>query len=82
MSERENFIYPHYSFHGDVSPESVVFDANLQEFAHKVSYVCNLQNGGKISQEAAYQEIKHLWKELRQSRKEMGIGDDKNNGGT
>ena len=45
------------------------------EFAQRVNYLCSLETGGKISPEAAYQEIKDLWKQLKRSKKQLGIGD-------
>jgi hypothetical protein len=72
--DKENFLYPRSSYRGAVKPENVVFNANLQEFAQRISYICNLETGGKISPEDAYTQIKALWKELKNSKKELGIG--------
>jgi hypothetical protein len=71
----ENFLYPRASYHGDFKPENLAFNANLQEFAQKISYICNLETGGKISALEAYQKIKNLWRDLKQSKKGLGIGD-------
>lgn len=68
---KDSFFYPRGSYHGDFSPERLAFDANLQEFAQRVAILCGLETGGKISQEAAYQEIKHLWKQLKRSKTEL-----------
>jgi hypothetical protein len=68
-----NFLYPRSSYRGQVQPENLVFNSNLQEFAHKVSYISNLQTAGKIPPEQAYKKIKRLWKELKYSQKELGI---------
>lgn len=75
-TDREGFLYPHASYRGEVKPENLVFNANLQEFAQKVSYLCNMETAGKITPERAYQEIKQLWKELKRSKKELGIGEN------
>ncbi|MDJ0631811.1 MAG: hypothetical protein QNJ34_01350 [Xenococcaceae cyanobacterium MO_188.B29] len=69
-----NFLHPHYPYRGKVKPENLVFNANLQEFAQKVSYICNLETGGKIPPEDAYKQIKSLWKEVKRSKKKLGIG--------
>jgi len=66
---KDEFLYPHYPYQGEAYPKNIVFNANLQEFAQKVSYICNLETGGKISSEEAYQKIKGLWKALKSSRK-------------
>ncbi|MCU0533880.1 MAG: hypothetical protein MUD14_08290 [Hydrococcus sp. Prado102] len=80
--DKDNFLYPRSSYRGAVKPENVVFNANLQEFAQRISYICNLETGGKISPEAAYKQIKALYKQLKQSKKELGIGENpfKNDG--
>ena len=72
---KNNFLYPRSSYHGDVQPESLVFNANLQEFAQKINYICNLETGGKIAPEDAYKQIKYLWKQLKRSKKQLGIGE-------
>ncbi|MGK7938174.1 MAG: hypothetical protein AB4206_20610, partial [Xenococcaceae cyanobacterium] len=64
-----NFLHPHYPYRGKVKPENLVFNANLQEFAQKVSYICNLETGGKIPPEDAYKQIKSLWKQVKRSKK-------------
>lgn len=77
MSEdKDDFLYPRSRYHGDFQPENVVFNANLQEFAQKISYICNLETGGKIAPQEAYLEIKKLWKQLKKSKKELGIDGD------
>jgi hypothetical protein len=58
-------------YYGEFSPQTLVFNANLQEFTYKVSYITALETSGKITPLDAYQRIKKLWKELKQSRKEL-----------
>lgn len=70
----DDFLYPRSRYHGPVNPENLVFNANLQEFAQKVGYVCALETNGKIPPEEAYNRIKSLWKQLKQSKKSLGIG--------
>jgi hypothetical protein len=72
-NEKYQFLYPYTSYRGEFKPENLVFNANLQEFAQKVSYVCNLETNGKITSIQAYQQIKHLWHELRESMENLGI---------
>ncbi len=74
MSQSDNFLYPHARYRGQVRPENLVFNANLQEFAQRVTYICNLETNGKLSPEESYQRIKILWKQLKQSKKQLGIG--------
>lgn len=74
MTNRSNFLYPRSRYYGKFTPENLVFNANLQEFAHKVNYLCALEMNGKIAPEAAYEEIKALWEQLKLSKHELGIG--------
>lgn len=76
MNERDEFLYPRSPYRGEFTPENLAFNANLQEFAQRVSYVCALETNGKISTEEAYQQIKSLWKQLKRSKKQLGAGDD------
>ncbi len=75
MSDRNEFLYPRSRYYGQVKPENLVFNANLQEFAQRVTVICNLETNGKLSAEEAYHEIKVLWKQLKRSKKQLGIGE-------
>lgn len=72
--DKDDLLYPRSRYYGEFKPENLVFNANLQEFAQRVSYICNLETAGKISTLAAYDQIKGLWKQLRDSKMELGIG--------
>jgi hypothetical protein len=74
--EIDNFLHPRSPYRGKVKPENLVFNANLQEFSQKVGYICNLETAGKIDTKDAYKKIKALWKSLKASKKELGIGTD------
>lgn len=76
MVDRSEFLYPRSRYHGTIKPENLVFNANLQEFAQQVSYVCNLETAGKISPEDAYQRIRLLWRQLKQTKKQLGVGEN------
>lgn len=71
---KNSFLYPRSRYHGRFTPEDLAFNANLQEFAQKVSYISALETGGKLSPEQAYKQVKCLWKELKQTKKALGIG--------
>ncbi|MGB3509124.1 MAG: hypothetical protein WBA93_07760 [Microcoleaceae cyanobacterium] len=75
MAIDDEFLYPRSRYHGDFTPENLVFNANLQEFAQRVNLICGLETGGKISPEEAYKQIKALWKGVKKSKKELGIGE-------
>ncbi|MGI8501930.1 MAG: DUF7219 family protein [Hassallia sp.] len=72
---KDDFLYPRGRYYGQVKPENLVFNANLQEFAQKISYICNLETGGKLAPEDAYEQIKSLWKELKHTKKQLRIGE-------
>ena len=75
--DKENFLHPRHPYRGNFTPENLVFNANLQEFAQKVGYICNLETNGKISSQQAYHQIKDLWRDLRASIKNLGIDQPK-----
>ncbi len=74
-ASRDRFLYPHSRYRGKFTPQNLVFNANLQEFAHKVEYICALETNGKISPQEAYREVKALYKQLKLSKNELGIGE-------
>jgi len=74
MSELNQFLYPHAGYHGKVEPENLVFNANLQQFSQQVNYIANLETGGKLSPQEAYQQIQSLWKSLQASYYQLGVG--------
>ena len=73
---KDNFLYPRGRYYGQVKPENLVFNANLQEFAQRISYICNLETNGKLSPEDAYDQIKALWKQLKRTKKQLQIGEN------
>lgn len=72
---KDDFIYPMGRYYGEFTPEKLLFDANLQEFSHRVAIICALENGGKIPPLDAYNQIKDLWQQLRNSRNNLLIDD-------
>lgn len=70
-SRKDDFFYPTGRYRGEFSPENLAFNANLQEFAQRVSILCGLEAGGKVSPNDAYEEIKQLWKQLKHSKKQL-----------
>jgi hypothetical protein len=69
----DNFLCPRSRYSGEFSPQQLTFNANLQEFAHRISYISGLQTGGKISPDEAYNQIKSLYKQLKRSKKGLEI---------
>jgi len=74
MADHSQFLYSRSRYYGHVKPENMVFNANLQEFSQRVSYICNLETGGKLTPEESYHKIKALWKDLKRTKKQLGIG--------
>lgn len=67
------FIYPKARYNGDVKPQNLVFNANLQQFSQQVGYIANLETNGKLSPQEAYQQIRELWQELENSYQGLGV---------
>ena len=68
---KDDFLFPRSSYRGEFTPGNLTFNANLQEFAQQVSLICGLETGGKIPPQEAYEQIKGLWKQLKQSKKNL-----------
>jgi hypothetical protein len=72
--EIDSFLYHNSRYNGQFKPENLVFNANLQEFTQKISYICSLETAGKLTPEESYRQIKSLWKDLKRSKKQLKIG--------
>ncbi len=72
----QNFLYHRQSYYGEFSPETLVFNTNLQEFATRISYISNLKTNGKLSPQEAYGQIEALWQQLKGSYSALGIEPD------
>lgn len=68
-------LYPRSTYRGEFTPKNLVFNANLQEFAQRISYICALETNGKLTATEAYEQVKHLYKDLKRSKKGLGIGE-------
>ena len=75
--DKDKFLRPRSRYYGEFSASNLVFNANLQEFATQIGYICGLETNGKITSIEAYRQVKQLFKELKQSKKELGIGKPK-----
>ena len=67
------FLFPRSRYRGRFTPENLMFNANLQEFSQKVSFICSLETNGKLEPDEAYQKIAALWSSLSNSRENLGI---------
>lgn len=68
---KDQFLYPQSRYYGDFTPENLTFNSNLQEFASRVSIICNLETNGKIAPQEAYDQIKNLWEQLENSKTQL-----------
>ena len=73
LSELSDFLYPRSPYYGDLKSEHLEFNAQLQDFSQRVSYISGLQTGGKLSSEEAYKQIHILWKNLKMIKKKILI---------
>lgn len=78
LDNLHGFLYSRGGYRGQVKPENLIFNANLQEFSQKVGYIASLETAGKLSPDEAYKRIHFLWKQLKRSKKELGIGKQDN----
>jgi len=74
--DKQDFLYRYYKYFGQVKPENLVFNANLQEFVQRVSFIGNLETRGKLSSPESYQQIESLWQQLTQSYEALKVGED------
>lgn len=70
----QRFLHPRSRYYGQVKPEQLIFNANLQEFAQRVGYISGLHTGGRLSSNDAIEQIDHLWCQLKQSKQQLRIG--------
>lgn len=73
---KDEFLIPRSKYQGEFTPQNLAFNANLQEFAQRVSLICGLETGGKVSSSDAYNDIKKLWKDLKASKKNLITNQD------
>lgn len=73
MPATTKFIFPQSRYYGTFTPENLMFNTNLQEFSHRVSIICALETGGKISAQDAFSQIAELWQQLEQSKHNLCI---------
>ncbi|WP_345961226.1 DUF7219 family protein [Pseudanabaena sp. Chao 1811] len=66
-------MFPRSRYYGTFTPENLMFNANLQEFSHRVSIICALETGGKISAQEAFTQITELWQQLERSKQNLAI---------
>lgn len=71
---RKEYLYPYSRYRGEIKPETLVFNANLQEFAQKVNFIANLETSGKLPPAEAYDQISFLWQQLQLSQQNLKIG--------
>ena len=70
-TDKDRFLNPIAKYQGEFSIENLAFNHNLQEFANRISIICSLETGGKISSDDAYNQIKDLWKQLKNSKRNL-----------
>lgn len=71
--KKNQFLYPRSPYRGTFTPQNLAFNANLQEFSQRVSYLCALGSNGKLLPDEVFQQVKQLYKDLKSSSKALGI---------
>ncbi|NEQ77320.1 MAG: hypothetical protein F6K24_06000 [Okeania sp. SIO2D1] len=74
--KKGEFLYPQSRYYGQATPANINFNAKLQEFSHKISYISALQTSGKISISSAYLQIQELWEQLEKIKKDSGFSQE------
>ncbi len=72
--QTSDFLFPRRRFFGHFTPENLMFDANLQEFAQRINFICGLEVNGKLSPQESFHQIESLWQDLKRSKDQLGIG--------
>lgn len=75
MDDKQRFLYPRSRYYGSAKPEYFLFNDNLQEFAHRTGYICNLHTAGKISSSEAFEQLQVLWQSVERSKHSLNIQD-------
>jgi len=70
-NDKNQFFNPKAKYMGEFSPTNLAFNANLQEFANRVSIICALETGGKILPIDAYRQINDLWTKLVRAKQNL-----------
>lgn len=70
-TNRDQFLFPRAKYFGEFTPQNLAFNANLQEFARRIEFICALETNGKLSPMEAYDQIKDLWQKLKSSKTEL-----------
>jgi hypothetical protein len=65
MNDLSSYLYPRSRYRGEFTPENLLFNANLQEFAQRITIIANLETGGKISSLDAFNQIEQLWETFK-----------------
>ena len=70
---KEEFLYPTPPINpdADMSFLDIAQINNLNNFTHHVSYLTNMAIGGKMKPDVAFDEIKKLYKAMKQSHKTL-----------
>ncbi|WP_448526335.1 DUF7219 family protein [Parathermosynechococcus lividus] len=61
---KKRFLCPYIPYRGQITLDTLTFDANLQEFAQRSGLIAALHSAGKLSSEEAFASISSLWWEL------------------
>ena len=70
--ETSDFLFPQHQYHGSsLQTEDIVLHGYLQEFSQQVLILTSLNRGGRLSSQETYQKLKQLYKQLKNSRKDL-----------
>ncbi|RZM82058.1 DUF7219 family protein [Leptolyngbya iicbica] len=71
----QHFLAPQSRYYGHFSAVNLAFNAQLQEFTRRVNILCDLETGGKITPQEAFEDIKQLWQQLSDRYQALGLSE-------
>jgi hypothetical protein len=76
MYDRSDFSHHPSRYFGKIQLQNPVFTVNLQEFTEKVGGISSLETAGMYNTEESYRRIERLWQDLKNSKKQLQVGEE------
>lgn len=61
MDDKQQFLHSLSPYYGRPGTDAARVNQHLQDFAQRVGYICNLHTGGRLSSQAAFEQLERLW---------------------
>jgi hypothetical protein len=73
MDTLADFLCPQSRCRGEQTPQNLIFNAKLQQYAQRIGLIANLQTGGKLTPEEALSQIEALWETFEAGLKTLSL---------